>query len=275
MRCSCSGVLLSDTNFGVSAQHIDLRRAIHVCDREVRVGHHVYPDIPLGELVDALLARLPGRGGAAPPPSARSIRGLVADDAPITPSDIARAVNDMMAEHGPMPIASDMGDCLFTAMDMEVVPLVAPGYYAGMGFGVPAGLGVQAESGLRPLILVGDGAFQMTGWELGNCRRNGWDPLVLVFNNRSWEMLRAFQPELAFNDLDDWHFAELADGLGGVGQRVATRAPAGRCARPRDRRPRPLPADRDHAGARRHVRRRSPASPQPSPTRRATVQLGG
>jgi indolepyruvate decarboxylase len=63
----------------------------------------------------------------------------------------------------------------------------------------------------------------MTGWELGNCRQNGWDPLVLVFNNRSWEMLRAFQPESAFNDLDDWHFADLADGLGGIGQRVATR----------------------------------------------------
>jgi len=217
------GVLLSDTNFGVSAQHVDLRRAIHACDREVRVGHHVYPDIPLGALIEALLARLPGAGAAAVPQQQDAIRGLVADDAPITPSDIARAVNDMMAEHGPMPIASDMGDCLFTAMDMEVVPLVAPGYYAGMGFGVPAGLGVQAESGLRPLILVGDGAFQMTGWELGNCRRNGWDPLVLVFNNRSWEMLRAFQPDSAFNDLDDWHFAELADGLGGVGQRVATR----------------------------------------------------
>jgi len=44
-----------------------------------------------------------------------------------------------------------------------------------------------------------------------------------VFNNQSWEMLRAFQPESAFNDLEDWHFADLADGLGGVGQRVATR----------------------------------------------------
>jgi indolepyruvate decarboxylase len=217
------GVLLSDTNFGVSAQHIDLRRAIHVCNREVRVGHHVYPDIPLGELIGALLERLPAAAAVGAPPQREAIRGLVKDDAPITPTDVARAVNDMMAEHGPLPIASDMGDCLFTAMDMEVVPLVAPGYYAGMGFGVPAGLGVQAESGLRPLILVGDGAFQMTGWELGNCRQNGWDPLVLVFNNRSWEMLRAFQPESAFNDLEDWHFADLADGLGGIGQRVATR----------------------------------------------------
>ena len=217
------GVLLSDTNFGVSARQIDLRRAIHACDREVRVGHHIYPDIPLEALVDALLARLPAAGATSAPKQREAIRGLVADDAPITPDDIARAVNDMMAEHGPMPIASDMGDCLFAAMDMEVVPLVAPGYYAGMGFGVPAGLGVQAESGLRPLILVGDGAFQMTGWELGNCRRYGWDPIVLLFNNCSWEMLRAFQPESAFNDLEDWHFADLADGLGGVGQRVMTR----------------------------------------------------
>jgi indolepyruvate decarboxylase len=92
-----------------------------------------------------------------------------------------------------------------------------------MGFGVPAGFGVQAASGRRPLVLVGDGAFQMTGWELGNCRRYGWDPLVLVFNNTSWEMLRGFQPESKFNDLDDWHFADLAAGMGGDGVRVATR----------------------------------------------------
>ena len=78
--------------------------------------------------------------------------------------------------------------------------------------------------GLRPLILVGDGAFQMTGWEIGNCRRYDWDPIVMVFNNASWEMLRVFQPESRFNDLDDWHFAELAKPLGGTGERVTTRA---------------------------------------------------
>jgi indolepyruvate decarboxylase len=76
---------------------------------------------------------------------------------------------------------------------------------------------------LRPLILVGDGAFQMTGWELGNCRRYGLDPIVVLFNNCSWEMLRTFQPESEFNDLDDWHFANIAREIGGHGARVATR----------------------------------------------------
>jgi indolepyruvate decarboxylase len=93
-----------------------------------------------------------------------------------------------------------------------------------MGFGVPAGLGLQAATGQRPLILVGDGAFQMTGWELGNCQRYGWDPIVLVFNNASWEMLRTFQPESSFNDLSHWGFAEMAGGMGGDGVRVNTRA---------------------------------------------------
>ena len=65
-----------------------------------------------------------------------------------------------MNKHAKMPIASDMGDCLFTSLDMEHTELVAPGYYATMGFGVPAGLGVQAATRQRPLILVGDGAFQ-------------------------------------------------------------------------------------------------------------------
>jgi indolepyruvate decarboxylase len=122
-----------------------------------------------------------------------------------------------------MPMTADMGDCLFTAMEIENTALAAPGYYAGMGFGVPAGIGVAAATGRRPLILVGDGAFQMTGWELGNCRRYGLDPIVVLFNNKSWEMLRVFQPESRFNDLDDWRFAALAPSLGGHGQRVETR----------------------------------------------------
>jgi indolepyruvate decarboxylase len=219
------GVLLCDTNFGVASRQIDVRRAVLAGARQVRISYHLYPDIPLSALLEALLERVDSGGRAASSASteAQYPTGLEADQGPIEPTDIARAVNDMMRVHGSMPIAADMGDCLFTAMDIEHTSLVAPGYYAGMGFGIPAGLGAQVSTGQRPLILVGDGAFQMTGWELGNCRRYGWDPIVLVFNNRSWEMLRAFQPAARFNDLDDWHFADIAPSLGGIGERVETR----------------------------------------------------
>lgn len=221
------GTIVSDTNFGVSERKIDLRHSIQAREGVVTLGFHTYPAIPLAAFVDAMLGRLHGRVDSHTRRASTYPRGLPADDAEIDPASIAMAINDLMERHGRMPIASDVGDCLFTTLEIENTELVAPGYYAGMGFGVPAGLGLQAASGRRPLVLVGDGAFQMTGWELGNCRRYGWDPIVVVFNNRSWEMLRAFQPESRFNDLDDWNFAAMATPLGGDGYRVSTRAELG------------------------------------------------
>ncbi len=218
------GVIVCDTNFGVSAQKIDLRKTIQALNGQVTMGYHTYAQIPLNALVERLLERVPVNVQAFSVAPQVFPHGLVADGASISPTDIATAVNDLMARFGKMPIASDMGDCFFTAMDISQTALVAPGYYATMGFGVPAGLGVQAATGERPLILVGDGAFQMTGWELGNCRRYGWDPIVLVFNNASWEMLRTFQSESSFNNLDRWGFAEMAAGMGGDGVRVNTRS---------------------------------------------------
>ncbi len=47
------GVILSDTSFGVSHRQIDMRRAIQALGREVRIGYHVYPDLPLDALVGA------------------------------------------------------------------------------------------------------------------------------------------------------------------------------------------------------------------------------
>ncbi len=218
------GVILSDTNFALSNRATDPRRTILASSREVQIGYHAFRDMPLADLIDALEAR--ARPAAQRPHQTRQPavypRGLSADDAPIAPSDVAAAINDLFDRHGRMPMTSDIGDCLFTAMEIDNTALAAPGYYAGMGFGVPAGFGVAA-SGRRPLILVGDGAFQMTGWEIGNCRRYGLDPIVVLFNNRSWEMLRVFQPESRFNDLDDWHFADIAASIGGVGERVTTR----------------------------------------------------
>ncbi len=217
------GEIICDTNFAVSETKIDMRKTIQALNGRVNIGYHTYAQLPLAALVDRMLERASAGEKVFSVQRQVFAHGLPADAAPITPTDIATAVNDLMAQHGKMPIASDMGDCLFTAMEIGHTALVAPGYYATMGFGVPAGLGLQAATGQRPLILVGDGAFQMTGWELGNCKRYGWDPIVLLFNNASWEMLRTFQPESKFNDLGHWGFAEMAAGMGGDGVRVNTR----------------------------------------------------
>lgn len=218
------GVIVSDTNFGVSQRRVDLRKAIHAFDGQVTLGHHTYPDIPLAALVDALAAHAQRLSQARPFAAPALPSGMPADAAAIEPRDVAAAINDLMASGGTYPIAADVGDCLFLAMDLAHTDLVAPGYYATMGFGVPAGLGVQVATGRRPIVIVGDGAFQMTGWELGHCRRYGWDPIVVVLNNAAWGMLGAFRPAAHYTQLGTWDYARLATALGGHGRRVATRA---------------------------------------------------
>lgn len=217
------GVILSDSNFGPSGQRFDVRKAILVANRDVHMGYHSYHNIPLDALVAAMLARLPAHLNTQPHVLYPQEDCEQAPTNSLSPQQIARQVNAFLSRQlTPMQLASDIGDCLFTALEMDNRPLVAPGYYASMGFGVPAGIGVQITTGVRTLILVGDGAFQMTGWELGNCQRYGLDPIVIVLNNQSWEMIRVFQPNSQCSDIGDWPYAALAEKLGGRGIRVET-----------------------------------------------------
>lgn len=216
------GAIVSDTNFAVSAKRIDFRHAIRVWQGQVEMGHHIYQDVPITALVEALLLRVPPRKAQAEARTPQFATAMPAPDEAVTPAAIAAAANALMLNFGTMPVACDVGDCLFTALDLLPTDLIAPGYYATMGYGVPAALGLQVATGRRPLVLVGDGAFQMTGWELGNARRLGCDPIVLLFNNASWEMLRTFQPEGGYHDRGEWDFASMAAGMGGTGYRVET-----------------------------------------------------
>jgi indolepyruvate decarboxylase len=94
-----------------------------------------------------------------------------------------------------------------------------------MGFSVPAALGVMvARPGLRPVVLVGDGAFQMTGMELSNVVRRGLNPIVIVLDNEGYGTERLLHPgEHRFNSVHPWHYHKLPELLGGgTGYEVRT-----------------------------------------------------
>jgi TPP-dependent 2-oxoacid decarboxylase len=56
-----------------------------------------------------------------------------------------------------------------------------------MGFAVPAAIGAQlANPRLRPIVIVGDGAFQMTGMEISTISRFSLNPIIIVLNNRGY-----------------------------------------------------------------------------------------
>ena len=81
-----------------------------------------------------------------------------------------------------------------------------------------SGIGAQlANPKLRPLVLVGDGAFQMTGAEIAHAPEYRCNPIIVLFNNTRWEMLQAFFPDAGYNGTVPWPFATLAELWGGRG----------------------------------------------------------
>jgi indolepyruvate decarboxylase len=112
---------------------------------------------------------------------------------------------------------------LFAGLDVRVPRgggYLAQGYYASMGFGVPGALGAQIGTGQRPIVLCGDGAFQMTGCELSHAPRHGTDPIVLVINNGGWGIFRPVVQRRDLLAIPPWPYADLARAWGGVGIRV-------------------------------------------------------
>lgn len=95
--------------------------------------------------------------------------------------------------------------------------VMASAYYATMGFGAPAAIGYMLTTGNRTLVLLGDGAFQMTGQEISHCKRYGINPIFIVFNNRRWGMQQMFDPSAGFNDLVNWPYSQIAELWGGNG----------------------------------------------------------
>src|SRR5258708_28954543 len=79
---------------------------------------------------------------------------------------------------------------------------------------VPAALGAEmARPGLRPLVLVGDGAFQMTGLELSSIVRQHLNPVVIVLNNAGYGTERHIH-DGPFNALLEWNYHKLPELLG-------------------------------------------------------------
>ncbi len=221
------GELVSDTGLGVSAGRLTGANLSIAVARDVYIGHHRYQHTPLERVIAALLASPSLPRKAMPPhtPSDQLSPDVLApgrDDEPIKVRHVVFALNAFLASHGDAPVVVDTGDALFAAVDIRANEIVGPGYYATMGFAVPAALGVQIASGRRPIVLVGDGAFQMTGPEISHAPELGCTPVVVVLNNARWEMLQAFVPDAGYNTTVPWPFAQLATAWGGRGLTAGT-----------------------------------------------------
>ena len=115
-------------------------------------------------------------------------------------------------------LIADIGDAIFGAVGIRSArqaQFIAPAYYMSMGFAVPASIGVaMATHSLRPYVLVGDGAFQMTGAEISTAVRLGLNPIIIVLNNDGYGTMRKIR-EGCFNVITQWNYSKICELVGG------------------------------------------------------------
>ena len=220
------GSILSDVeDLNADSPLLSEGRTIHATADRVAIKHHRYDAIRFQDFVKALvtnpLPSFPSRPLPAPLPVTQ---GTIATDAPVTLNGLFRHLDSLLNEH--TLVIADVGESLFAAADLHVhrrFEFLSPAYYTSMGFAVPAAVGASfADPSLRPIVLVGDGAFQMTGTELSTAVRYGQTPIVIVLNNRGYSTEREIL-EGPFNDVHEWHYERICDMIGGgVGTRIKT-----------------------------------------------------
>ena len=214
------GAFMTDINLGIYTAHLDPARSIDATSERLRISHHQYDGVLLCDFLDGLIAaglKAPPRSLPARPGSYDEVFQLQTD-APLTIRRLVARLNQTLDES--MVVSADIGDALFASSDLVIhrqTEYLAPAYYASMGFAVPAALGVMvARPELRPIVLVGDGAFQMTGMELSSVVRYGFHPIVIVLDNGGYGTERRLHAgEHAFNDVQPWHYYRLPELLGG------------------------------------------------------------
>jgi len=220
------GCLKTDMNFGNRPPQIIRDRTVWAVDRRVDVKYHTYTDVEVRDFVRALL-KCEFRPRRETVEYADNLGSMpVTNGGQLKVADILKLTNEFLARHPRYMTVAESGDMLFGGLDIRVPRgglYMAQGFYASMGFAVPAAIGGQLGSGARPVVLCGDGGFQMTGMEISHAPKEGANPIVIVINNGGWGIFRPVATERReLLDIPPWKYAKLAADLGGVGFEAAT-----------------------------------------------------
>jgi indolepyruvate decarboxylase len=217
------GTFMTDINLGIHTARLDPTRTIYAHSGEVTIGHHHYDEVYLGHFI-ARLARagLHARPAVGSAPRTQAFKARAGRA--LTVKRIFARLNDFLDQD--TVVICDIGDSLFGGADLTIhrrTEFISPAYYTSMGFSVPAALGAQIKRRvLRPVVFVGDGAFQMTSQELSTIARHGLNPIIFVMNNKGYTTERAIH-EGPYNDIHEWAYQHWPKLLGtGWGCEVRT-----------------------------------------------------
>jgi len=212
------GTFITDMSMGFYTARLDRGRSVLATTERISVRYHRYESVRFPDFLGAVAAARispkrfrPAKYHTAP----KALRKKERSDR-LSVVDVFRILSLHLDEH--CCVVADIGDSIFGAVGIRSArqaQFIAPAYYMSMGFAVPASIGIElARADLRPYVVVGDGAFQMTGTEISTAVRLGLDPVFLILNNDGYGTMRQIC-EGSFNQITRWNYDKICELVGG------------------------------------------------------------
>ena len=216
-RIVTAGVMFTDLISGFFSQHLDEGRRIDLLPHVAVVAGTAFEDVVLADALDVLAgivapAERPAPAAGPPPPPTVPPSG-----GPLTQAALWDVVGAALAP-GDLVVA-DQGTSFYGLgphhLPHDAIFLGQP-LWAAIGYTLPAILGAAlAAPGRRPVLLIGDGAAQLTIQELGTLLSRRVPAVIVVVNNGGYTVERAIHGRTKpYNDIAPWRWTQLADAFG-------------------------------------------------------------
>ncbi|MEE6175079.1 alpha-keto acid decarboxylase family protein [Mycobacterium sp. 050134] len=215
-----AGVVFTDMVSGFFSQRIDPARTIDVGQYQSSVAGEVFAPLEMDAALEALATILARRGISSPPVAAPP-----ADPPPPPPARDQPLTQRMLWDRlcvaltpGNVVLA-DQGTSFYGMADHRLpqgVTFIGQPLWGSIGYTLPAAVGAAvAHPDRRTVLLIGDGAAQLTIQELGTFSREGLSPVIVVVNNDGYTVERAIHGKTApYNDIVAWSWTDIPHALG-------------------------------------------------------------
>ena len=218
-----AGVVFTDMVSGFFSQSIDPTRTIDIEQYQSSVAGQVFAPLEMDAALEALTGILTRRGITSPP--AASATAEPARETAEAPPRERLLTQQMLWDRlcaaltpGNVVLA-DQGTSFYGMADLRLpqgVTFIGQPLWGSIGYTLPAALGAGvAHPDRRTVLLIGDGAAQLTVQELGTFSREGLSPVIVVVNNDGYTVERAIHGETApYNDIVGWNWTDIPPALG-------------------------------------------------------------
>lgn len=218
----CLGAFMSDINLGGYTAQLPEAKIINANSDKVKIKHHFYHPVSLPAFMANLTSKLqfkkPESLEIKPAKNAFKKDFEVIPSQKLTNARFYARINHFIGNlEGASIVIAETGDALIATIDFVLygdTQYIGQALYTSIGYAVPACLGAAlASPERRPIVLVGDGAFQMTCQELSTIIRHQLNPIFFLINNDGYTIERAIH-EGSYNDIQPWKYHQLPQVFG-------------------------------------------------------------